>query len=244
MVSLINLFRNQISKAIVSQRTPDIFNEIIGYDDLKHVIRLALSSEDSISMLLAGNPGNGKSSFLQCIEKNYPEHSLYLDCTMMTKSGLFDLLSNNKKVKILLLDEISLLKKVDQGILLNLLQSGILIDTKYKRHNELKLNSLKIFATCNDTERLISPLRNRFDKFILPDYTYDEFREIGFKIIRKKELALKQLIIDSVWYELESRSIRDLINLSKYVTNYQDLELFINIKRKYSKDRKLIDFDR
>ena len=244
MVSLINLFRNQISKAIVYQRTPDIFNEIIGYDDLKHVIRLALSSEDSISILLAGNPGNGKSSFLQCIEKNYPGNSLYLDCTMMTKSGLFDLLSNNKKVKILLLDEISLLKKVDQGILLNLLQSGILIDTKYKRHNELKLNSLKILATCNDTERLISPLRNRFDKFILPDYTYDEFREIGFKIIRKKENGLKQLIIDSVWYELESRSVRDLINLSKYVTNYQDLDLFINIKRKYSTDKKLIDFDR
>jgi Holliday junction resolvasome RuvABC ATP-dependent DNA helicase subunit len=244
MVSLINLFRNQISKALVYQRTPDIFDEIIGYDDLKHVLRLALSSEYSISILLAGNPGNGKSSFLQCMEKNYLGHSLYLDCTMMTKSGLFDLLSNNKKVKILLLDEISLLKKVDQGILLNLLQSGVLIDTKYKRHNELKLKSLKVFATCNDTERLISPLSNRFDKFVLPDYTYDEFREIGFKIIRKKEQSLKELIIDSVWYELESKSIRDLINLSKYVTNYQDLELFISIKRKYGTDRKLPGFDR
>ena len=238
MRGLRNVFKNQISKAILHHRTTDIFNEIIGYDDLKHVLRLALLSEESISILLAGNPGNGKSSFLQCIEKNYLGHSLYLDCPMMTKSGLFDLLSNNRKIKILLLDEISLLKKVDQGILLNLLQSGILIDTKYKRHNEIKIKSLKIFATCNDAERLISPLNNRFDKFLLPDYTYDEFKEIGFKIIRQKEHDLKQLIIDSVWYELKSRSIRDLINLSKYVSNYEDLELFINIKRKYATDRK------
>jgi hypothetical protein len=37
---------------------------------------------------------------------------------------------------------------------------------------------IKMFATSNDIERLSKPLRSRLTEFYLPEYNFDEFREI------------------------------------------------------------------
>jgi hypothetical protein len=42
----------------------------------------------------------------------------------------------------------------------------------------MKFTGIKLFATSNDTEQLSKPLKSRLIKFHLPEYDFDEFREI------------------------------------------------------------------
>lgn len=213
----------------------DIFGQIVGYPDIKDLLELALLSEYSTSILLSGKPGIGKSLFLKCIENSYHKHSIYLDCSLMTKAGLRDLLfENSNRLKILLLDEISRLKKIDQEILLNLLQDGRIIDTRSGNHREIKFSFLKVFATCNELSKLIEPLRDRFDRYDLPQYISEDFNSICNKVVKVKDHDLKQKIISAVWDELGSRNVRDVINASRYINTYDDLEKYIKIKKKYS----------
>jgi len=213
----------------------DIFGQIVGYPDIKDLLELALLSEYSTSILLSGIPGIGKSLFLKCIENSCHKHSIYLDCSLMTKAGLRDLLFENRnRLKILLLDEISRLKKIDQEILLNLLQDGRIIDTRSGNHRELKFSFLKVFATCNELSKLIEPLRDRFDRYDLPQYTFEDFNSICNRVVKVKDHHLKQKIISAVWDEMGSRNVRDVINASRYISTYDDLEKYITIKKKYS----------
>ena len=231
-------FRNTTTLLSIFKKDKDdgIFDRIIGYKDIKDLLNMALISEYPISIILAGKPGNGKSTFLKCIENRYKKYSQYLDCTSLTKAGLRDLLfQRSRSLKILLLDEISRLKKTDQDILLNLIQDGRIIDTRRESHNEMIFQSLKIFATCNELEKLISPLKDRFDIFNLPEYNYEEFYCVCNNILPIKDQRLKNDIINLVWNEYKSKSVREVINISKYVMNIEDLSKYKQIRKKYSK---------
>ena len=76
------------------------------------------------------------------------------------------------------LDEIEKLSKRDQNMLLNLLETGMLVLTKVRKTQEMNFEGIKLFATSNDIEQLNKPLRSRLMEFHLPKYNYDEFREI------------------------------------------------------------------
>jgi Holliday junction resolvasome RuvABC ATP-dependent DNA helicase subunit len=42
----------------------DIYNNIYGREDIKHIIQLAIKSEQSVHVLLTGEPGCGKTQFI------------------------------------------------------------------------------------------------------------------------------------------------------------------------------------
>ena len=215
-----------------------IFNDIIGYEDIKHELVLALASEYRLNMLLNGKPGNGKSTFLTLIEQKYKKHAKYLDCVLMTKAGLRDFLFSNQGIKILLLDEISRLPKIDQGILLNLMERGSVIDGRAKKMGqEVFFKDLKIFCTSNNYNGLIAPLQDRFDTLHMPDYTYDEFEFICTTRLKKftKDPVLIEEIISAVYRDLHSTSIRDAIDITKRIRNRGELVRHIQTKKKYSK---------
>jgi Holliday junction resolvasome RuvABC ATP-dependent DNA helicase subunit len=113
------------------------------------------------------------------------------------------------------------------------LQDGRIIDTRSGNHREIKFSSLKVFATCNELSKLIEPLRDRFDRYDLPQYTFEDFNSICSKVVKVKDCDLKQKIISAVWDELGSRNVRDVINSSRYINTYDDLEKYIKIKKKY-----------
>ena len=234
MLNLSELFSKKLNTSLFNNKfNVDIFSKIIGYEDIKDIMIMALASESSTAILLSGQPGNGKSSFLKSIEKKYTKYSKYVDCSLTTKAGIRDLLFANSSLKILLLDEISRLRKLDQEILLNLIQDGRIIDIRSNKNNEINFNSLKIFATCNNANKLISPLRDRFDEYELPPYSYKEFKSICEKLIKNKDPLLQKAIIESAWHELGSRSIRDVLDICKYVTSINELNKYIFIKKKY-----------
>jgi len=64
-----------------------------------------------------------------------------------TKAGLVNQLFE-RKPKYLLLDEIDKMNRSDQSSLLNLMETGIISETKFNKTRHIELNSW-VFATAN-----------------------------------------------------------------------------------------------
>jgi Holliday junction DNA helicase RuvB len=107
-------------------------------------------------------------------------------------------------------DELEKMNKKDQASLLNLTESGILLELK---HNQRRTTQLKtwVFASCNSTDKLLPPLLTRFTVIHFKPYTEEEFVKIVVNVLDREEgvdrdIAL--LIADGVFNRLRSSNIR------------------------------------
>ena len=151
------LFKRSNSRALPEER---FFPSICGYSDIKRLLMRAIVSKDSVNLLLAGPPASSKTVFLLEIMKGL-NNICYIDCTNTTGAGLVDKLFNNT-IGYLLLDEIEKMSKKDQNVLLNILETGMLIETKISKTRSKQMKNLKVFATTNNIDSLSPPLRSRF----------------------------------------------------------------------------------
>ncbi len=61
------------------------------------------------------------------------------------------------------------------------METGILTEMKAQRtkgFRQQKMN-VKIFATCNELDKLTAPFKSRFLKLELPEYSWEEFLTIS-----------------------------------------------------------------
>jgi Holliday junction DNA helicase RuvB len=158
-----------------------LFENIYGYDDVKRLFRLALESSHNCSILLTGPPASAKTLFLQSLMKLKGSH--FIDCSNATKSGVIDYIFEHRP-KFLLLDELDKLARKDQAFLLNLMETGIVSETKYGRTRKREIK-LSVFATSNNLEKIIEPLQSRFFIVKLPAYTYEQFSDITIRLLTK-----------------------------------------------------------
>jgi len=129
------------------------------------------------------------------------------------------------------------MKKNDQAALLNVMESEILSETKLGKTRQKRMK-LWIFATSNNVERLSRPLRSRFMELHLQDYTYEEFTEIFQRLLRKRyhlDVHLAEKIAYAVWNRMESRDVRDAINIAKLTKSSTDIDWLVDVQLKYGK---------
>jgi replication-associated recombination protein RarA len=112
----------------------------------------------------------------------------------------------------------------------------MLVSTKVRKTQEMKFAGIKLFATSNDIELLSKPLRSRLMEFRLPEYNFDEFREIVEKLAANRyrlnrEIANK--IASVVWYEMGTKDVRDALQLVKLVRNIDEVEKMSRTIMKY-----------
>jgi replication-associated recombination protein RarA len=113
----------------------------------------------------------------------------------------------------------------------------MLVSTKVRKTQEMEFRGIKLFATSNDIERLSKPLRSRLMEFHLPEYDFDEFREIVVKLAAKgyrinREIAARIAFV--VWYEMGTKDVRDALQLAKLVTSIEDVEKIAGTIMKYN----------
>ena|SRR5688572_15209212 len=131
------------------------------------------------------------------------------------------------------------MKKNDQATLLNVMETGIVSETKLGKTRQKK-TKLWIFATSNNVERLLEPLRSRFMELHLEEYSYDEFTEIVKKLLKKRwnlDTNISEKIGDAIWNNLGSRDIRDAINIAKLTKSPEDVNWLVEVQAKYGKNR-------
>jgi len=80
---------------------------------------------------------------------------------------------------------------------------------------DFEIKGAKVFATCNEINRLSRPLQSRFRRLHLPPYTKEHFLNIAVKVCPKLKEEISRIIGQEVWKT--SKDIRDVISLGKLI---------------------------
>lgn len=215
-------FSNLFAKLISTTRSSTPFGETVGYDHIKRLFRMALESGSAIHILLVGPPASAKTMFLTSLMRHL-ENSYFADGSSSSKAGMIDYMFANSP-RYLLIDEIDKMARKDQAFLLNLMETGIVSETKYGKTRDTKMETL-VFATSNDIRNLSGPLQSRFFIVELEPYTHEQFYQITMRLLYG-HANVAPLIADAVWNK--SRDIRDCVKIGKMAKNISDVEFIID----------------
>lgn len=215
-----------------------LFNSIVGYCDIKKFLMRCIISKEQVHILFTGPPATSKTVFLLEMSREL-SNSYFIDSAATSGVGIVDFLFSNPNTKFLLIDEIDKLTKKDQTVLYNLMETGILSEMKAERtkgFRQQKMN-IKIFATCNELTKLTQPLKSRFMKLELPEYTWEEFLTISNNLIKLRYKYLDERvstrIADVVWNDINTKDIRDVLQIARLARNLEDIENIAHTLMKY-----------
>ena len=94
---------------------------------------MASDSDSAVHILLVGSPASAKTMFLTSL-MHHLKGSYFADGANSTKAGMLDYLFETRP-RYLLVDEIDKLSAKDQTFLLNLMETGIVSQTKLSSQN-------------------------------------------------------------------------------------------------------------
>ena len=211
----------------------DIFNIIIGYEDVKRIFKMSLSSENTVHILLVGPPASAKTLFM--LELMKLQRSYFALGSHSTKSGLVDYLFA-KRPRYLIVDEIEHMNAKDTTVLLSLMQTGILSETKHEKTRSTQLKTW-VFASCNSTDKLPKPLLSRFLILKFRRYSYDDFKEISNNVLILDGIdpELADYVSDVVWGRLNSKDVRDSIKIARLAKSKKDVDWLMQALRNYKR---------
>lgn len=203
-----------------------IFKNIYSHEDIKQIIQMALNAEQPVHVLLTGEPGCGKTQFLENIKGYYNEKAYFTIGAHSTRAGMLDYLFE-KRSRFLLIDEIEYMPVKDQAVLLSLMQSQIISETKYGKTRQTQLKC-SVFATSNGTKKVLDPLLSRFVVVNVEKYRYEEFKEVATNVLTEREHIedenLAAAIIDEVWHKRSAKAnIRDVVKIARLARNMHDV---------------------
>jgi Holliday junction DNA helicase RuvB len=219
-------------KDILHVNRPCRYEEIVGHDDIKQIFQKAILSKKPVHLLLVGSPGSAKTMFLtEVIQHEKP--SYFIVGSNTTKAGLVNQLFE-RRTKFLLVDELEKMNRTDQTALLHLMETGIISETKVNKTRQMELTSW-VFATANSCEKIINPLLSRFVVLDIPEYTFEQFREIAISRLAKEKVCkgVASVIAERVWNELGSRDIRDVLKIGRLTDNINEVSDIVDIIKKY-----------
>jgi replication-associated recombination protein RarA len=217
-------FCNLFSRLINTQSEP-FFEQIIGYDHIKRLFRMVLDSVYTIHILLVGPPASAKTMFLTSLMQM--KNSYFADGTNSTKAGMIDYILE-KRPRYLLIDEIDKMTTKNQTFLLNLMETGLISETKYGKTRSAKVKT-SVFATSNNIKKLSAPLQSRFFIVELESYTCEQFFEITKQLLshRKIEREVANVIASAVW--AKSQDIRDCVRIGSMAKTVGDVDFLVNM---------------
>lgn len=136
-----------------------------------------------------------------------------------------------------MLDELDKFSKSWQNKLLSLLEGGHIKVDQMKRQYDFTIKGAKVFATANNLNKLLAPLRSRFRRLHLPKYSKEQFLEVAVKVCPKLSEETALLIGEETWKQ--HGDIRDVISVSKLVKKDdgpEEIAEIINTLAKYGNE--------
>jgi hypothetical protein len=121
-----------------------------------------------------------------------------------------------------------------QNQLLNFMDSGRVKVDQQKKQYDFQIKGAKLFAICNEINRLSKPLQSRFRKLFLPRYTEEKLLDVSEKVLPKLSSNLAYCIGANIWNN--GGDIRDVISIGKLVRKSdgpEQIELIMETMTKY-----------
>ena len=215
----------------------ELFKYIVGYEDIKDLLRLVLKSEKPVHVLLIGPPATGKTLFLEDIYNAYPDAEFVVGSEA---SGLgLSKLVRERQPSILLIDEIDkLLKADDLSTLLGIMESGKTRRVKGDSITDVIEVNIKVIAAGNSDKYLPPELKSRFlPPLYLKPYTYEQFKKVVISyLVNFEEVSIQtaEYIADKVWnFDKDVRTARSIARLCG--DDIKKVDETFNLFIKYSK---------
>jgi len=196
---------------------PDnLFEDIIGHDEVKELLRASLAAERPVHVLLAGPPALAKTLFLWDIERAAGERAIWLVGSATSKAGLWDLVAE-RQPQIILIDEMDKMNATDTAALLSMMEGGRLVRAKKGRELDLS-NPLRVIAASNRLCVLSPELKSRFAIRRLFAYNRSDYLTVVRGVLVRRE-GLKQELADEIAQRLDglSQDVRDAIRVARLV---------------------------
>ena len=192
----------------------DLFEDIIGHDEVKELLRASLLAEKPVHVLLAGPPALAKTLFLWDIERACGERAIWLVGSATSKAGLWDVVAE-RQPQIILIDELDKMSAADTAALLSMMEGGRLVRAKVGRELDLQ-NTLWVIAATNRVDVLSPELRSRFAIRRLNPYSRDEYLTVVRGVLVRRENTSPELA-EEIAKRLGGRSqdVRDSIRVAR-----------------------------
>jgi len=205
------------------QLPPDLFDYIVGHDEVKYWLQKSLASPQPVHVLLAGPPATAKSLFLEALG-GLPGAQYALGGSS-SRAGIADFLINFQP-RFLIIDELDKMKGEDFSVLLSLMQSGVVARMK-KGMREVDQMTTWIFAGVNRRDRLPPELLSRFVTFDFKPYSREEFLEVAQEVIISqlgKDPDLARYVAERV--VLRTKDVRQAIQVAKLCDSPKEVDRF------------------
>lgn len=176
-----------------------IFDDVVGYEEVKFLMRRAMSSDEIVNILLVGPPGSAKTVFLMCINKL--GGSEFISGKPTSGPGFMDVMFEEEP-RYIAIDEFDDMENDHQKNLSDYTETGMLIETKGNSKKRRMRTNTKTFAAANSVDSIIDSIQNRFVDLHFDPYTKDEFIEVCEHIIPRNEdqtRAEAKKIAEAVW---------------------------------------------
>ncbi len=149
---------------------------VVGYEDVKEEIAFSVEQRNHLHWMFEGPPASAKSVFLEAIRSAVPDAFMVFGIRT-TAAGLSQELFSLRP-PVLLLDEIDKCKNEVWNLLLGLLETGEILDTKYGGSRGIRFD-VQAFGACNDPSGMSDSFLSRFTQLRFPAYTRDEFAQVS-----------------------------------------------------------------
>lgn len=203
-------YKQDLDKS-VKERSVSFFSNVIGNEATKEQLYRALLREDRIiNILLVGPPATSKTLLVKQIEDQCNNVIFYDAASGSTGAGLIEILRRNMNTKILIIDEISEMRGKDLEVLRGLLNDGRVSKTLKSQLINFKMKNLKVFATTNNPTKLSLPLKSRFQMYIIPAYTDDEFKKVMKFCLLKQNIVNNEKLANELSYAMIKYDIKNI----------------------------------
>lgn len=192
----------------------DLFQDIIGHDDVKQLLRACLVADEPVHVLLAGPPALAKTLFLWDIENTCGEMAAWLLGSGTSKAGLWDMIAE-KQPYIILIDELDKMNAADMSALLSMMEGGRLV--RAKKGRELNLTrQIRVVAATNRLDVLSPELKSRFAKRELKPYGRQDYLTVVQGVLTHKENVDPQ-IAEEIARRLDglTKDVRDAVRVAR-----------------------------
>ena len=181
---------------------------VVGFEDLKQAIAQAVESQRRIHFLLEGPPACAKSLILEGVRSAVVTAYICFG-SRTSAAGLSDALFEQKPT-MLLLDEADKMDNDCYSVLLGLMESGEVLETKSRKARGIRLETM-VMAACNSSARMPREFLSRFALHIrFPAYTRDEFIDVCRGFLTRAENCPADLatFIGRLIYDLKLGDVR------------------------------------
>jgi hypothetical protein len=208
---------------------------IVGFEDLKPIIAEAIAFHKRTHFLLEGPPASVKSTILDAIRNVVPDSTMVFGRGASAK-GLSNRLFEEQP-SVLLMDELDKSKKEVREMILGLMETGEIINTKADDSRGIVLDTL-VFAACNSSAMFAPEFKSRFAMHpCFERYTRSEFINVVIAMVSKGStcpVELAEYIAIQV-FDNELGDVRQARDIWKSMNTptIAEADRILNVKLKY-----------